>query len=193
MYAEELARRYPRIRFDPEVLYVDDGQVLTSAGTGAGIDLALHIVRLDYGPAVTNQVARRMVVAPHREGGQSQYVDLPVPEAPYRDGIRPLLEWVRERLDEPLSVEDLARLAAMSPRTLTRRFRHATGTTRSGGSPINASRVPRNCSKRPTFPSTRSPGGWEWAPPPTCVSTSVRAPACCRRRTGAVINDSRAD
>jgi AraC family transcriptional regulator, transcriptional activator FtrA len=129
MYAEELARRYPRIRFDPEVLYVDDGQVLTSAGTGAGIDLALHIVRLDYGPAVTNQVARRMVVAPHREGGQSQYVDLPVPEAPYRDGIRPLLEWVRERLDEPLSVEDLARLAAMSPRTLTRRFRHATGTT----------------------------------------------------------------
>jgi len=129
MYAEELARRHPKVRFDPDVLYVDDGQVLTSAGTAGGIDLALHIVRSDHGADVANQVARRMVVAPHREGGQSQYVSHPVPEAPHRDGIRPLLEWLHDNLERPVSVEDLARLAAMSPRTLARRFRDATGTT----------------------------------------------------------------
>lgn len=129
MYAEELARRYPRVRFDPEVLYVDDGQVLTSAGTAAGVDLALHIVRLDHGPEVANHVARRMVVPPHREGGQAQYVCAPVPEAPHRDSIRALLDWLAEHLHEPLSVDDLARLAAMSPRTLARRFRDATGTS----------------------------------------------------------------
>ena len=129
MYAEELARRHPKVRFDPEVLYVDDGQVLTSAGTAAGLDLALHIVRIDYGPDVANQVARRMVVPPHRDGGQAQYVCTPVPEAPHRDSIRPLLEWLQEHLDEPVSVDDLARLAAMSPRTLARRFRDVTGTT----------------------------------------------------------------
>ena len=129
MYAEDLARRHPRVRFQPDVLYVDDGQVLTSAGTAAAVDLALHIVRLDFGPEVVNQVARRMVVPPHREGGQSQYVCEPVPDVPYRDGIRPLLEWLREHLHEPVSVDDLARLAVMSPRTLARRFRDTTGTT----------------------------------------------------------------
>ena len=129
MYAEELARRHPQVRFDPEVLYVDDGQVLTSAGTGAGIDLALHIVRLDYGPEVANVVARRMVVPPHRDGGQSQYVCMPVPDTPYRDGIGSVLEWLQEHLHEPLSVEAIAQLAAMSPRTLARRFRDTTGTT----------------------------------------------------------------
>jgi AraC family transcriptional regulator, transcriptional activator FtrA len=129
MYADELARRHPRTRFEPDVLYVDDGQVLTSAGTAAAIDLALYIVRLDHGPEVANHVARRMVVPPHREGGQSQFVFVPVPEAPYRDGIRSLLEWLEEHLHEQLSIDDLARLAAMSPRTLARRFRDATGTT----------------------------------------------------------------
>ena len=129
MHAEELTRRHPRVRFDPEVLYVDDGQVLTSAGTAAGIDLALHIVRLDHGPEVANYVARRMVVPPHRDGGQAQYVYMPVPDAPYRDGIAPVLEWLHAHLHEPLSVEAIARLAAMSPRTLARRFRDTTGTT----------------------------------------------------------------
>lgn len=129
MYAEQLVERFPRVRFDPEVLYVDDGQVLTSAGTAGGIDLALHIVRQDFGPEVANQVARRMVVAPHREGGQAQFVCTPIPDAPYRDGIRPVIEWLQEHLDEPVSIDDIARLAAMSPRTLARRFRDATGTT----------------------------------------------------------------
>lgn len=129
MYAEDLAARHPRVRFEPDVLYVDDGQVLTSAGTAAALDLALHIVRLDHGPDVANQVARRMVIPPHREGGQAQYVCMPMPDAPNRDGIRPLLEWLQEHLDDPVTVEDLARLTAMSPRTLARRFRDATGTT----------------------------------------------------------------
>lgn len=129
MYVDELARRHPKVTFDPDVLYVDDGQVLTSAGTAAAIDLALHIVRIDHGPHVANQVARRMVVAPHRDGGQAQFVSTPVPDAPYRNGIRPLLEWLDEHLERPVTVEELARLVAMSPRTLARRFRDTTGTT----------------------------------------------------------------
>jgi AraC family transcriptional regulator, transcriptional activator FtrA len=128
MYAKELSRLYPRVRFELDVLYVDDGQVLTSAGTAAAIDLALHIVRLDHGPEVANYVARRMVVPPHREGGQSQYVITPMPAA-RRSGIAPVLDWLQEHLAEPISVERLARLAALSPRTLTRRFRETTGTT----------------------------------------------------------------
>ncbi|MTV26535.1 helix-turn-helix domain-containing protein [Nitriliruptoraceae bacterium ZYF776] len=129
MYERQLAQRHPRVRFQPDVLYVDDGQVLTSAGTAAAIDLALHIVRLDHGPEVANGVARRMVVPPHREGGQSQFVQTPVPEAPYRDGIGPILDWMQDHLDQPLTVEEVARMAAMSPRTLARRFRDVTGTT----------------------------------------------------------------
>jgi AraC family transcriptional regulator, transcriptional activator FtrA len=129
MYADDLVERYPRVRFDPEVLYVDDGQVLTSAGTAGAIDLALHIVRCDHGATVAAGVARRMVIAPHRDGGQAQFVTSPVPVAPYRDGIRPLLEWMQEHLDEDLSVDLLAQLAAMSPRTFARRFRDVTGTT----------------------------------------------------------------
>lgn len=128
-HADELCRRYPRIRFDPDVLYVDDGQVLTSAGTAGAIDLALHIVRKDHGARVANGVARRMVIAPHREGGQSQFVVAPVPDEPYRGRIQPVLEWMQEHLEEDQPVELLAQLAAMSPRTLARRFREVTGTT----------------------------------------------------------------
>ena len=129
MHADELARRYPRVRVDPGVLYVDEGQVLTSAGTAGGIDLALHIVRLDHGPRVANEVARRMVVAPHRDGGQAQFVLNPVPATEYGDALGPVMDWMFEHLDEPITVPDLARLAAISPRTFARRFRAATGTT----------------------------------------------------------------
>jgi AraC family transcriptional regulator, transcriptional activator FtrA len=130
MYADELARRSPDVDVDAEVLYVDGGDgIYTSAGTAAGIDLCLHIVRLDHGAEVANAVARRMVVAAHRDGGQAQFVAVPVPDEPDDDTLSPTLDWALEHLDEPLSVEDLARRALMSPRTFARRFRSATGTT----------------------------------------------------------------
>jgi transcriptional regulator GlxA family with amidase domain len=128
-YAAALAERYPSVRVDPDVLYVDDGQVLTSAGTAAGIDLCLHIVRLDYGAEIANQVARRMVVPPHREGGQAQFIDCPMPPACGSDPLGAALTWALEHLEQPLSVADLARRAGMSDRTFARRFRALHGTT----------------------------------------------------------------
>jgi AraC family transcriptional activator FtrA len=127
-YAARLAARYPRLRVEPDVLYTDDGQILTSAGSAAGIDLCLHIVRLDHGAAIANQVARRLVVAPHREGGQSQYVPLPLATVA-AGGLGPVLEWAQRRLREDISVAAFARRAALSPRTFARRFREETGTT----------------------------------------------------------------
>jgi transcriptional regulator GlxA family with amidase domain len=129
MYVEELRRRYPTVQVDGEVLYVDDGQVLTSAGTAAAIDLSLHIVRLDHGPHMANQVARRMVVPPHRDGGQAQFAVTPVAPTVDDDPLGPVLEWMVEHLDEQLTVAQMARLAAMSSRSFARRFRELTGTT----------------------------------------------------------------
>jgi transcriptional regulator GlxA family with amidase domain len=129
IYAEELQRRYPSIDVDPRVLYVDDGDVLTSAGTAAGIDLCLHVVRQDHGAEVANAVARRMVVPPHRDGGQAQYVDLPVAPSADDDPLGDTLGWMLEHLAEELPVDELARRANMSPRTFARRFRAVTGTT----------------------------------------------------------------
>ena len=129
MHAEEMATRYPRVIVDPRVLYVADEDVMTSAGTAAGIDLCLHLVRLDHGAEVANAVARRMVVPPHRDGGQAQYVEAPVPASDGDDPIGSVLGWMLQHLDHDLAVEDLARRAAMSPRTFARRFRAATGTT----------------------------------------------------------------
>ncbi|MCY0386272.1 transcriptional regulator FtrA [Robbsia sp. Bb-Pol-6] len=127
-YAEALQRAYPRIRVDPDVLYVDEGQILTSAGSAAGLDLYLHMVRRDYGAAIANHVARRLVIAPHRSGGQAQFIDAPV--APRQKGsLSPLLETMRARLDAPFRIAELAALAAMSERTFMRRFRAATGVT----------------------------------------------------------------
>jgi AraC family transcriptional regulator, transcriptional activator FtrA len=128
-FASRLQERYPRVRVDPEVLYVDDGQVLTSAGTAAGIDLGLHIVRLDYGAEIANQVARRIVMPPHRDGGQAQYIESPLPADEDGDPMNDLLAWIVEHLDEELSVDELARRAVVSPRTLMRRFKAITGTT----------------------------------------------------------------
>jgi transcriptional regulator GlxA family with amidase domain len=127
-HAEALAARYPRVEVDPDVLYVDNGRVLTSAGKAAAMDLCLHLVRLDHGSAVANAVARRLVVPPHRAGGQAQFVTTPVPEQD--DGpLSELLPWVMRRLDQPLTIEDLARRANMSSRHLGRQFRAVTGTT----------------------------------------------------------------
>ena len=129
MHAGELARLYPKIDVDPRVLYIDSGDILTSAGTAAGIDLCLHVVRRDHGAEVANALARRMVVPPHRDGGQAQFVDVPVPAAPGNDSLADVLDWMLENLDQALTVDDLAAKAAMSPRTFARRFRAATGTT----------------------------------------------------------------
>jgi transcriptional regulator GlxA family with amidase domain len=129
MYTDELARRYPSIEVDPRVLYVDEGDVMTSAGTAAGIDLCLHVVRLDHGAEVANAVARRMVVPPHRDGGQAQFVEAPVPPSAGDDPLATTLGWMLEHLDQPLSVDDLAERSHMSPRHFARRFRAATGTT----------------------------------------------------------------
>src|SRR6266581_4436738 len=126
--AEELARRYPQAKVDPDVLYVDDDPVITSAGTAAGIDACLYLVRKEQGSRIANGIARRMVVPPHRDGGQAQYVDQPV--APSCDGtLRELLEWLRAHLDQPLTVRQLAARANMSERTFARRFVQDTGTT----------------------------------------------------------------
>lgn len=129
MHAEELRRRFPEVRVSEDALYVDEGSVLTSAGTAAGLDLCLHIVRNDYGAARAMEVSRRMVVAPHREGGQSQYASVTLPEARGGTGLARLLDWAADRLAEPLTVDDLAAEAGMSARTLLRRFVEETGTT----------------------------------------------------------------
>ncbi|MEU1396996.1 helix-turn-helix domain-containing protein [Micromonospora zamorensis] len=127
-HTEALAARYPRVRVDPDVLYVDNGTVLASAGKAAAIDLCLHLIRRDHGSTVANAVARRLVVPPHRAGGQAQYVTTPVPA---RDDhpLAALFPWVLQRLDRRLTVEDLARQANMSSRNLARHFRAVTGTT----------------------------------------------------------------
>ncbi|WP_406861571.1 helix-turn-helix domain-containing protein [Streptomyces sp. HUAS MG47] len=127
-HTDELAARYPQVEVDPDVLYVDNGTVLTSAGKAAAMDLCLHLVRRDHGSTVANVVARRLVVPPHREGGQAQFVATPVP-AQEGHPLADLLPWVMRRLDQPLTVEDLARQANMSSRHLARHFRSVTGTT----------------------------------------------------------------
>lgn len=122
MHAEELARRYPEVEVRPDVLYVDDGDVLTSAGKTAALDLCLHLVRLDLGAAAATGVARRLVVPAHRSGGQAQFVTPPAgPRNP--EGLAPTLAWARARLDQPLTVGDLAVRAGLSTRQLARRMR----------------------------------------------------------------------
>ncbi|NUS15984.1 MAG: helix-turn-helix domain-containing protein, partial [Streptomyces sp.] len=126
MHADHFQRLFPRVAVDADVLYVDDGDVLTSAGVAAGIDLCLHIVRRDCGAAVANGVARRTVVPPHREGGQAQYVRRPLPE-PQLASTENARAWALDRLDQPLTLRQLAERESMSVRTFTRRFREEVG------------------------------------------------------------------
>jgi transcriptional regulator GlxA family with amidase domain len=128
MQADELRATYPRALVDPDVLFVDDGDVITSAGTAAGIDACLHVVRRELGSAMANVVARRMVVPPQREGGQRQFVELPVPQCS-SDGLSTVLEWMLDHIAEDHTVAELAQRAAMSDRTFARRFVAETGTT----------------------------------------------------------------
>ncbi|MEU7585914.1 helix-turn-helix domain-containing protein [Micromonospora sp. NPDC049230] len=128
-YVDELQRRHPRARVRCNSLYVQDGRLLTSAGTAAGIDACLHLIRQEHGSATATRLARRMVVPPHRDGGQSQYVEAPIPKAPEAPTLEPVLEWLMGHLDRTTTVEELAARAGMAPRTFARRFRAETGTT----------------------------------------------------------------
>jgi transcriptional regulator GlxA family with amidase domain len=128
MSADELRTRYPEAIVDPDVLFVDDGNLVTSAGTAAGIDACLHLVRRELGSAVVNVIARRMVVPPQRDGGQRQYVEQPIPTCS-TDGLASTLDWVVENLHLDHSVADLARQARMSERSFARKFLAETGTT----------------------------------------------------------------
>ncbi|EJN22941.1 transcriptional regulator containing an amidase domain and an AraC-type DNA-binding HTH domain [Pseudomonas sp. GM78] len=125
-YTAELAERFPNILVDPDVLYVDSGQLITSAGSAAGIDACLHLVARDFGTQVANSVARRLVMSPQRTGGQAQFIPTPVSPTPRSDLSR-VMQWARERLHQPLEVRDLASEAAMSERTFLRRFTEASG------------------------------------------------------------------
>ena len=128
-WAAELAACYPTVQVDPRVLYIDDGQILTSAGTAAAIDLSLHVVRQDYGAEIAASVARRMVVPLHREGGQAQYIETPLLAPGEDDPFGATLTWMTAHLAENLTVEQMAARSAMSPRTFARRFRATFGTT----------------------------------------------------------------
>jgi AraC family transcriptional activator FtrA len=127
-YADKLAARFPRVRVEPDILYIDEGRVLTSAGSAAGIDLCLHIIRTDFGAEVANQVAKRLVVPPHRDGGQSQYIPTTMHDNTTR-GLARLLEWAVVNLQRGLTIETLATEARMSVRSLARHFRAEVGTT----------------------------------------------------------------
>jgi AraC family transcriptional regulator, transcriptional activator FtrA len=128
-YADLLQRRYPRVRVNSSVLYLDGADVLTSAGTAAGIDLCLHLVRADHGAEIANRVARRMVVAPHRDGGQAQFIERPVSAMTADDPVGRATHAALERLATPMTIAELARVAHLSPRQFERRFRAATGTS----------------------------------------------------------------
>ncbi|WKX72781.1 GlxA family transcriptional regulator [Streptomyces sp. XD-27] len=128
MFADRLAESFPDVEVDPSVLFVDNGRILTSAGVAAGLDLCLHMVRRDLGAAAAARTARMIVMAPQRAGGQAQFIDYRDPVGD-TDGLGPTLEWMHDNLDTPLTIADIARRAAMSPRSLSRRFRAQTGTT----------------------------------------------------------------
>ncbi len=127
-HVEEFAERFPAARLDPDVLFVDEGDIVTSAGTAAGIDACLHLVRRELGTGPANTIARRMVVAPQRDGGQRQFIDLPIPECT-ADSLQPTLAWMAERLSDDHTVAGLAKRASLSERTFARRFVAETGTT----------------------------------------------------------------
>jgi transcriptional regulator GlxA family with amidase domain len=126
---DEFARRHPNVTVDPGVLFVDEGDILTSAGSAASIDLCLHVVRQDHGTEIATQLARQLVVPPQRDGGQAQYIEAPMPELDSDSLFAGTVSWLQEHLDQPVTVEDLAARSAMSPRTFARRFLASTGTT----------------------------------------------------------------
>jgi transcriptional regulator GlxA family with amidase domain len=141
MWAEAFRARFPSVRLEPDVLFVDEGNILTASGSASALDLGLHLVRRDYGTEIANAVSRRLVFAP-RDGGQRQFIERPVP-AVADESLSPLLAWAQERLDQPLTVASLAARATVSPATLHRRFRSQLGTTPLGW--LTAERVAQAC------------------------------------------------
>lgn len=129
IYADRLRERFPAVEVDPRPLFIDDGDVLTSAGSASGLDLCLHLVRQDLGGAVANQLARRLVAQPFRDGGQAQYIETPVRTEDPDDPISRSMAWALDNLDEPISLEALARFLHMTPRTYLRHFTRGTGTS----------------------------------------------------------------
>jgi AraC family transcriptional activator FtrA len=127
-HSEALQKSYPKVHVDPDVLYIDEGQILTSAGSAAGLDLCLHLIRRDFGAEVATQVARRLVIPPHRDGGQAQFLDSPV-DRRERGPLSVVLERVQRHIQKPVTITEMARWAAMSERTFIRRFRATTGMT----------------------------------------------------------------
>ncbi|MCI3220634.1 GlxA family transcriptional regulator [Streptomyces sp. NP-1717] len=127
-WADAFRARFPSVRLESDVLFVDDGDILTAAGSAAALDLGLHVVRRDHGAEIANSVSRRLVFAAHRDGGQRQFVERPVPDLP-DESLAPVLAWAQERLGSPLAVADLAARASVSPATLHRRFQAQLGTT----------------------------------------------------------------
>ncbi|MBN9620471.1 MAG: helix-turn-helix domain-containing protein, partial [Actinobacteria bacterium] len=125
----ELAERHPEVDVDPDVLYIDDGDVLTAAGSAASIDLCLHLVALDFGASAAGEIARDLVVPPHRDGGQAQYIRTPIPDLDSDHLFAETLVWLRANAAEPVSVAELARRSGMSARTFARRFLETTGST----------------------------------------------------------------
>ena len=185
MHADELARQYPTARVDRNVLFVDDGNLITSAGTAAGIDACLHLVRRELGSEVTNEIARRMVVPPQRDGGQRQYIDQPIPVR-CSEGFAPHLDWILANLDKPHTVATLAERAQhvgahVRPpvRRGDRPHAHAVGDR-----PAGALRA-HGCSRRPTSTSTGSPSVPASARRRCCATTSAGSSASRRRTTGA--------
>lgn len=128
-WAAQLAQDFPQIEVDAKVLYVEEEQILTSAGVAAGLDCCIHIVRRVYGREIANTLARRLVVSPHREGGQAQFIDQPVPQGASDQRLSLLLDWLRANLGEPLSIDQVAQRLAMSRRSFTRHFKQVTGST----------------------------------------------------------------
>lgn len=127
-YTDALREKFPGIEVVPDVLYIDEGQIISSAGSAAGIDAGLHLIRRDFGTVIANRVARRLVATPHRDGGQKQFIPAPVHAGTNRK-FDSVMQWALERLDQPLRVDDLAAQAAMSERHFLRRFFESTGTT----------------------------------------------------------------
>lgn len=151
-YANLLAERFPQVRVNPGVLYVDTGRILTSAGSAAGLDLCLHLVRLDHGSTIANAVARRLVLPPHREGGQAQFIEAAVRSIGEDDAVARSLDWALAHLAEPIAIADLAAIAHMSTRSYLRHFARATGTT-----PLRWLISQRIAAARPLLESTDAP------------------------------------